>query len=85
MSKVGSRNKKVRTKGGYRARQPIEHSALPEGIQGSSRCSWDPSLGLLSLGAMAGELGTSKEAIKEIPQFHRVGTEVFFRLYPASK
>lgn len=83
--KVGSKNKKVRTKGGYRAKQPIKHPALPEGIQGSSRSFWDPSLGLLPLGAMAGELGWSEEAIKEIPQFHRVGTEVFFRLYPASK
>lgn len=46
----------MRTKGGYRAKQPIKHSAPPKGIQESSNCSWDPSLGLLSLGVLAGEL-----------------------------
>lgn len=56
MNKGGEKEKRMRTKGGYRAKQSIKHSAPPKGILGSSNCSWDPSPGLLPLDVLAREL-----------------------------
>lgn len=57
MNKGGEKEKRMRTKGVYRAKQSIiKHSAPLKGILGSSNCSWDPSPGLLSLDVLAREL-----------------------------